>query len=252
MAVFADLVRDAQAARAGPSRTKWFNSKPSPCGKPTKSRPRRWFVRQPPCKAEARARPGGASPGSVLSGRQLEVVAGHRLDPSARKNAASTRCSDLARRREATTGRGCPAFPAAAVLLGARSPSGFGQEPQPDRALPMRDKAAETHTYGSADLLSAGAPRAVIRADLCRLTARTLPRIKGGDSSWRGWSFAGGHGFQLVKRVADELRQVSLVGLLDPAFERDSEDGDPGLGGQACRGVTDAAPAQRVGGRGGE
>ena len=183
MAVFADLVRDAQAARAGPSRTKWFNSKPSPCGKPTKSRPRRWFVRQPPCKAEARARPGGASPGSVLSGRQLEVVAGHRLDPSARKNAASTRCSDLARRREATTGRGCPAFPAAAVLLGARSPSGFGQEPQPDRALPMRDKAAETHTYGSADLLSAGAPRAVIRADLCRLTARTLPRIKGGDSS---------------------------------------------------------------------
>ena len=54
MAVFADLVRAAQAARAGPSRTKWFNPKPSPCGKPTKSRPRRWFVRQPPANAATR------------------------------------------------------------------------------------------------------------------------------------------------------------------------------------------------------
>src|ERR1019366_9719253 len=48
MAEFADVVRAAQSARAGPSRPKWFTPKPSPCGKPTKSRPRRWFVRQPP------------------------------------------------------------------------------------------------------------------------------------------------------------------------------------------------------------
>ena len=45
--VFADLVRAAQAAREGPSRPKWFTPKPSPCGKPTRSRARRWFVRQP-------------------------------------------------------------------------------------------------------------------------------------------------------------------------------------------------------------
>src|ERR1019366_8163218 len=51
--VFADLVRAAQAARAGPSRPKWFTPKPSPCGKPTKSRPRRWFVRQPPTQGRA-------------------------------------------------------------------------------------------------------------------------------------------------------------------------------------------------------
>jgi hypothetical protein len=45
----------------------------------------------------------------------------------------------------------------------------------------MRDKAAATHTFGFADLVSAGAPHAVIGAVVCRLTAWTLPRIKGGD-----------------------------------------------------------------------
>jgi hypothetical protein len=45
----------------------------------------------------------------------------------------------------------------------------------------MRDKAAATHAYVSADLISAGAPRAEIGADVCRLTGWTLPRIKGGD-----------------------------------------------------------------------
>ena len=48
------------------------------------------------------------------------------------------------------------------------------------------------------------------------------------------------------------LRQVSLVGLVDPAFERDSEDSDPCLGGQTRGWVADAAPAQRVGDRRGE
>src|ERR1019366_5240292 len=48
MAEFADVVRAAQSARTGPSRPKWFTPKPSPCGKPTKSRPRRWFVRHRP------------------------------------------------------------------------------------------------------------------------------------------------------------------------------------------------------------
>jgi hypothetical protein len=48
-------MRAAQAARAGPSRPKWFTPKPSPCGKPTRSRARRWFVRQPLAKSEVPA-----------------------------------------------------------------------------------------------------------------------------------------------------------------------------------------------------
>jgi hypothetical protein len=47
MAVFADLVRAAQAAQAGPSRRKWFTPESSPCRRRTKSRARRWFVRRP-------------------------------------------------------------------------------------------------------------------------------------------------------------------------------------------------------------
>ena len=47
-------------------------------------------------------------------------------------------------------------------------------------------------------------------------------------------------------------RQVSVVVLVDPALERDPEDGDPGLGGEARGRVADAAPAQRVGERRGE
>src|ERR1700737_1546901 len=43
-------------------------------------------------------------------------------------------------------------------------------------------------------------------------------------------SFARGHGFQLVERLSDVLRQVWLAGLVDPAFERDLEDSDPCLG----------------------
>ena len=45
---FADVVRAAQAARAGPPQRKWFTPESSPCGRRTKSRDTRWFVRQPP------------------------------------------------------------------------------------------------------------------------------------------------------------------------------------------------------------
>jgi|SRR5438552_2285632 len=58
---------------------------------------------------------------------------------------------------------------------------------------------------------------------------------------------ARGHGFELVERLSDELRQVSLVGCVDPAFERDPEGGDACLGSQTRGWVYDAAPAQRVG-----
>ena len=44
---------------------------------------------------------------------------------------------------------------------------------------------------------------------------------------------ASGQGFELVERVSDELREVLLVGFVDPAFERDLEDSDPCLRGQA-------------------
>ena len=75
MAAFADLVRAAQSARAGPSRPKWFTPKPSPCGKPTKSRPRRWFVRQPRCKPAART-------GRLLLGGSERTAAGELTPPS--------------------------------------------------------------------------------------------------------------------------------------------------------------------------
>jgi hypothetical protein len=44
---FADLVRAAQAGRAGPPRRKWFTPESAPCRRRTKSRDTRWFVRQP-------------------------------------------------------------------------------------------------------------------------------------------------------------------------------------------------------------
>ena len=47
------------------------------------------------------------------------------------------------------------------------------------------------------------------------------------------------HGAQLVQRVAHELPQVAGVVRLDPARERDAEDGDPGLRGE------DRAPGRR-------
>jgi hypothetical protein len=63
---------------------------------------------------------------------------------------------------------------------------------------------------------------------------------------------ASGQGFELVERVWDELRDVLLVGFVDPAFERDLEDSDPCLRGQARGRVCGAAPAQRVGERRGQ
>jgi hypothetical protein len=58
-----------------------------------------------------------------------------------------------------------------------------------------------------------------------------------------------GKGFQLIKRSSDELRKVLVVGFVDPAFERVSEDGDRDLGSEARGWVSEAAPAQRVGER---
>jgi hypothetical protein len=55
----------------------------------------------------------------------------------------------------------------------------------------------------------------------------------------------------ITAALADELRELVLVGFADPPFERDSEHGDPHLGGQTRVRVSDPAPAQRVGeGRG--
>jgi hypothetical protein len=56
---------------------------------------------------------------------------------------------------------------------------------------------------------------------------------------------ARGNGLQLVQRVADELREAALVGLVDPALDRDPEDGDPGL---ALAGAVTALLQQRAGG----
>jgi hypothetical protein len=50
---FADVLRAAQAARAGPPQRKWFTPESSPCGRRTKSRDTRWFVRQPLAKGIA-------------------------------------------------------------------------------------------------------------------------------------------------------------------------------------------------------
>ena len=63
---------------------------------------------------------------------------------------------------------------------------------------------------------------------------------------------ARGYGFQFLQGLSDDGRQVSLLELLVPAFNRDPEDGDPCLGGQTRGRVCDAALAQRVGDRRGE
>jgi hypothetical protein len=75
---FADLVRAAQAAQAGPSRPKWLTPKPSPCSKRTKSRARRWFVRQPP------RNPGGERNAESWSSRGwVSPARGEERDPRA-------------------------------------------------------------------------------------------------------------------------------------------------------------------------
>jgi hypothetical protein len=45
----------------------------------------------------------------------------------------------------------------------------------------------------------------------------------------------------------DELRKVSLVALVDPAIERDSEDRDPHLGNKARGWISNLALAQTSG-----
>src|SRR6202022_4363097 len=63
---------------------------------------------------------------------------------------------------------------------------------------------------------------------------------------------ARGHSFEFVEQLSDDLRQVSLAGLIDPALERDPEDGDPCLRSQTRGWVSDAALAQRLGHRRGK
>src|ERR1700727_446605 len=57
---------------------------------------------------------------------------------------------------------------------------------------------------------------------------------------------------QLVERVAEELGEVWLIGVVDPAFEGDLEGGDPNLGRQARGRLADAAASQLLGDRRGE
>lgn len=63
---------------------------------------------------------------------------------------------------------------------------------------------------------------------------------------------ARGDGLQLLQRLSDEVRELPPVGPVDPAFERDLEDADPRLRGQARGRIGDAAGAQGVGDRGGQ
>ena len=67
-----------------------------------------------------------------------------------------------------------------------------------------------------------------------------------------GRSRAAGDGSQVAEQVPHQVGEVELVGLIDPPFERDSEDSDPRLGGEARVGLRDTAPAQRVGERRGQ
>ena len=67
----------------------------------------------------------------------------------------------------------------------------------------------------------------------------TLPRL----------SLARGHGSELAERLSDELRQVSLSGLDDPAFTCDLEDSDRQIGSEDCGCVSDTAPVQCLGHR---
>jgi hypothetical protein len=68
----------------------------------------------------------------------------------------------------------------------------------------------------------------------------------------RRWSLARGHGLQLVKRLPDESRQILLAVPVDPEPDRDLEDRDPRLRGQARGRFTDPPAAQRARERRGE
>jgi hypothetical protein len=52
---------------------------------------------------------------------------------------------------------------------------------------------------------------------------------------------------QLLECLADELRKISVVGVVDPSFERDPEHRHPDLGGERRGRVWQAARAQRLG-----
>jgi hypothetical protein len=54
---FVELVRGAQAGRAGPPRRKWFTPESSPCHRRIKSPATPWFVRQPRTGAERSSEP---------------------------------------------------------------------------------------------------------------------------------------------------------------------------------------------------
>src|ERR1700722_2520113 len=62
----------------------------------------------------------------------------------------------------------------------------------------------------------------------------------------------GDHGSQIAEGLSYESRQILLVGLVDPALEGDSEDGDSRLGSEARGRVLDAALTKRSGKGGGQ
>jgi hypothetical protein len=86
-------------------------------------------------------------------------------------------------------------------------------------------------------------------ADLAHQTAQVGKNRRSLTSALGGHLLARGHGFQRVERLSDEPGQVLLVCLVDPAIERDAEDGDACSGGQARGGLGDTALAQCTGER---
>ncbi len=60
-------------------------------------------------------------------------------------------------------------------------------------------------------------------------------------------SSARDHGFELVERLSDKVRQLSFIVVADPTFECDLEDDDPYLGRQCRSRLFLTASAQRAG-----
>ena len=101
-AVFGDLVRAPQAARAGPPRLKRLTPESSPCRNRTKSRDSGWFVRQDSLRGKRASRHdrfrllGAASPdelsGDVAMARSgpAAVAADHRSRPSTPRRLAGS------------------------------------------------------------------------------------------------------------------------------------------------------------------
>jgi hypothetical protein len=97
---FADVVRAAQAGRAGPPRRKRFTPESSPCRRCTKSRDTRWFTRQP--LAEAVVRSDAVKIAKAIVGEDA------RFPRIARAYVAASRCLAGCERRSLPAGRGRP------------------------------------------------------------------------------------------------------------------------------------------------